>query len=86
MRTIFFIFGIVFKKWKNRKIAYRSPNFPLFHFNKTNENMTSVPNNFLFFLLFLINRKTLKRYTISDSFSFFILLKNGTEKWEVMNI
>ena len=48
--------------------------------------MTSVASNFLFFFIYLINSKTLKRYTLSDIFSLFILLKNGAEKWEVMNI
>ena len=39
-----------------------------------------------YFSIYLINSKTLKRYTLSDSFSLFILLKNGAEKWDVMNI
>ena len=40
--------------------------------------MTSVAKNFLFFpCFFLINRKTFKRYTLSESFSFFYLI----EKW-----
>ena len=40
----------------------------------------------LYFFIYLLNSKTLKRYTLSDSFSLFILLKNGAEKWDVMNI
>ena len=41
---------------------------------------------FYFSFFFLINRKTLKRYTFSDSFSFSILSKNGAEELEVINI
>ena len=56
-------------------MAYLSPDFPLFHFNKKNEKMTSVAKNFS---IISINRKN--KQTKADNFSPFVLVKNSEGK------
>ena len=73
---------------KNEKIEKLHTYRPIFHNSILIRKMKKwqVLRAIFYFSIYLINSKTLKRYTLSDSFSFFILLKNGAEKWEVMNI
>ena len=59
-------------------MAYLSPNFPQFHFNKKNEKMTRVAHNFS--VISINRKKQTNKQTKADNFSSFVLMKNSESK------